>query len=438
MKIKENLDAINRKVTSFSFFIYICIVFKKEDKIMYRIFLIVLFTSLGFSVFSQDVIDNPRPITTAVPFLTIAPDSRAGGMGDVGVATPADINSIKYNVAKYPFAESDYGISISYTPWLRKLVGDINLLYISGYKKMGEKQSISGSLTYFALGEITTTDDQGNEMRVINPNEFAFKFGYSRLLTNHLSLGVSLGYIFSDLTQGITNSATEATAGQAFAADLGIFYNNDIDISGKDANYAIGMSISDIGNKMSYSGGVEKNFIPTTMRLGAAFTIEIDDYNSIMGSLEFSKLLVPTPPIYYVDGDVMENGDTANVGGEYIQFGKSNDVSVGSGVFQSFYDAPGMLQSDGSRSVIEEELKEVMWGVGVEYWYAKQFALRGGYFHESMMKGNRKFFAVGVGLKYNVFGLDFAYLIPSGNNSPLDNTLRFTISFDFADIAENN
>ncbi len=401
---------------------------------MYKLSILVILLGLSTLVLSQDIIDNPRPITTAVPFLTIAPDSRAGGMGDVGVATSPDINSIKYNVAKYPFAESDYGVSISYTPWLRKLVGDINLLYISGYKKMGERQSISGSLTYFALGEITTTDDQGNEMKVINPNEFAFKFGYSRLLTDNLSLGVSLGYIYSDLTGGISNSATEATAGQSFAADVGVFYSKDIKVSGKDANYALGFSISDIGNKMSYSGGIEKNFIPTTMRLGGAFTIDIDDYNSIMGSVEFSKLLVPTPPIYYNKGDVMENGDTADVGGEYIEFGKSNDISVGTAMFQSFSDAPGMLQSDGTRSVAQEELKEVMWGVGLEYWYAKQFALRGGYFHESMMKGNRKFFAVGVGLKYNVFGLDFAYLIPSGNNSPLDNTLRFTISFDFANV----
>ncbi len=401
---------------------------------MYKLSIIVLLFGLSTVVFSQDIIDNPRPITTAVPFLTIAPDSRAGGMGDVGVATTPDINSIKYNVAKYPFAESDYGVSISYTPWLRKLVGDINLLYISGYKKIDERQAISSSLTYFALGEITTTDDQGNEMKVINPNEFAFKFGYSRLLTDNLSLGVSLGYIYSDLTGGISNSATEATAGQSFAADVGVFYNKDIKVSGKDANYAFGLSLSDIGNKMSYSGGIEKNFIPTTMRLGGAFTIDIDDYNSIMGSVEFSKLLVPTPPIYYNKGDVMENGDTADVGGEYIEFGKSNDISVGTAMFQSFSDAPGMLQSDGTRSVAQEELKEVMWGVGLEYWYAKQFALRGGYFHESMMKGNRKFFAVGVGLKYNVFGLDFAYLIPSGNNSPLDNTLRFTISFDFANV----
>lgn len=383
----------------------------------------------GSSLFSQDLIDDPRPITTAVPFLTIAPDSRAGGMGDVGVATTPDINSIKYNVAKYVFAESSGGISVSYTPWLRKLVGDINLLYLSGYTKIGDKQVIAGSLTYFALGEITTTDDQGNDMKVINPNEFAFKFGYSRLLTKKLSLGVSLGYIFSDLTG---ESVADVTPGHAFASDVGLYFNDDISVADLDANYAIGFSISDIGNKMSYSMGEQKNFIPTTLRLGGAFTLDLDDYNSIMLSAEISKLLVPTQPIYYNKGDIKENGDTAKTDGEGIKYGQNDDISVGSAMFSSFYDAPGILQDNGERSVFSEEWKEFMWSVGMEYWYAKQFALRAGYFHESVYKGNRQFFSVGVGLKYNVFGLDFAYLVPSGNNSPLDNTLRFSISFDIA------
>ena len=404
---------------------------------MQKISFLILIISLVIPSYAQNSIgqdtENANPITTAVPFLTIAPDSRSGGMGDIGVATTPDINSIKYNVAKYPFTESDYGISISYTPWLKALVSDINLLFLSGYTKISEKQAISGSLTYFSLGSIQFMDDQGSFVKDYTPNEFAFKFGYSRLLTNKLSLGISLGYIYSNLTGGYTNSASGATSGNSFAADLGLFYNDDIKVSGKEANYALGFSIVDIGSKMSYSDGIEKNFIPTTLRLGGAFTIDIDDYNSIMLSADFSKLLVPTPPIYYEKGDEMENGQIADQGGEYIKAGKNPNVSPGTGMIQSFYDAPGLVQSDGTRSVFKEEISEVMWAFGMEYWYAKQFALRGGYFHEATMKGNRKYFTAGLGLKYNVFGLDFAYLIPSnGNKSPLANTLRFTLSFDFA------
>jgi len=405
---------------------------------MNRISLILLIISISASSFGQNAIgqdtENANPITTAVPFLTIAPESRAAGMGDVGVATSADISSIKYNVAKYPFAENEYGLSISYTPWLKALVSDINLLFLSGYSKLNEKQSISGSLTYFSLGSIQFMNDQGDFIQDYTPTEFAFKFGYSRLLTEKLSLGISLGYIYSNLTGGYANSGT-ATAGNSFAADLGLFYTDDIEVSGKNTNYALGFSITDIGNKMSYSNGEEKNFIPTTMRLGAAVTIDLDDYNSIMVAADMSKLLVPTPPIYYELGDIID-GDTLKPGDNRIgevEYGMNPNVSVGSGMFQSFYDAPGIVQTDGSRSVFQEEIKEVMWSVGVEYWYAKQFALRGGYFHESTIKGNRKYFTAGLGLRYNVFGIDFAYLIPSnGNNSPLANTLRFTLSFDFA------
>lgn len=389
--------------------------------------IIILISSLGLSSFAQE--EAARPITTAVPFLTITPDSRAGAMGDIGVATSADINSIKYNVAKYLFAESDYGVSISYTPWLRKLVPGITLLNITGYTNIDEKQSISGSLDYFALGSIQSTNQQGDFIGEIEPNEFALKFGYSRLLNEHLSLGVSLGYVYSDLTG---NVLPDITPGNAFAADLGLFYTNDLSLADKDAHYNLGFSVTDIGNKITYSAGAEKNFLPTTMRLGAALTIDIDDYNSIMGSFEFSKLLVPSRPVYYERGEIMEDGDEADAGGKYIKYGQSTDVFTGTGIFQSFSDAAGALNSDGSRNVLKEELQEIMWGIGAEYWYAKQFALRGGYFHEATMKGNRKFYTVGVGLKYNVFGLDFAYLIPAGNNSPLDNTLRFTISFDFA------
>jgi hypothetical protein len=411
-------------------------ILNKHIMIRFSILSLIILTSWSsFSQINGQDTEVANPITTAVPFLTIAPESRSGALGDIGVATSPDINSIKYNVAKYSFSESSSGLSVSYTPWLKKLVSDINLLYLSGFKKLGDKQTISGSLTYFSLGNIQFLDDYGSFVKDYTPNEFAVKGGYSRLLTEQLSLGVSLGYVYSNLTGGYSNSASDATAGHAFAADVGVYYNNDIEISGYKSKYAIGMSIIDIGSKMSYSNGVEKNFLPTTMRLGAALTLDLDDYNSIMVSAEFSKLLVPTPPIYYEQDDVTENGDTIKVGGEIIEAGKNPNVSPASGMFQSFSDAPGIVQGDGSRSVFQEELKEIMWGVGMEYWYAKQFALRAGYFHEATIKGNRKFFSMGLGLKYNVFGLDFAYLIPSnGNKSPLANTLRITLSFDFAAV----
>ncbi len=409
---------------------------------MTRISLFICLMGISLFSFSQkhstisgQETKDANPITTAVPFLTIAPESRGGALGDIGVATTPDANSIKYNLAKYPFTENDYGVSVSYTPWLKKLVNDVNLLFLSGYKKLGKRQSIAGSLTYFSLGNIQFLDDHGEFVKDYKPNEFAIKGAYSRLLTNHLSIGVSLGYIYSNLTGGYSNSSSEVTSGQAFASDIGLYYTNKTEIGGRDAEYALGFSVSDIGNKMTYSNGAEKNFLPTTMRLGAALTIELDEYNSIMGSFELSKMLVPTPPIYYQIGEVDANGDTVKVNGKYIKYGQSSNVSVGSAIFQSFHDAPGILDDNGNRSVLKEELKEIVWGAGVEYWYAKQFALRFGYFHESTMKGNRKFWSLGLGLKYNVFGLDFAYLLPSnGQSSPLANTLRFSLTFDFAAV----
>ena len=272
-------------------------------------FLIIAILGTSNFVFSQTSITgqttkNANPITTAVPFLTIVPESRGGAMGDIGVATAPDVSSIRYNIAKYPFIENDYGISISYTPWLRNLVSDINLLDISGYLKTDEKQAIAASLTYFSLGNIQFLDESGSFVRDYTPNEFSIKTGYSRLLTDNFSLGISLAYIYSNLTGGYSNSSAETSSGIAFASDIGLFYNNNITIDDKKANYALGLSINNIGNKMSYSEGAEKDFIPTTLLLGGALTLDLDDYNTIMGSLQFSKLLVPTPPIYYNTGEI--------------------------------------------------------------------------------------------------------------------------------------
>ena len=400
-----------------------------------KISTLVAITILGIKTFSQSSIigqetgDEYRVITTAVPFLSIAPDSRAGAMGDAGVSTSPDINSIKYNASKYAFIENDFGISISYVPWLRKLVNDINLAYLSGYKKVGKRQVISASLLYFSLGDITFTDEFGSTIMNYTPNEFQINTAYTRLLTDNLSISLSLGYVYSNLSGSIGNTST--TAGKSVTSDIGMFYKTKLKVSDKETNLNIGMSITNIGNKMSYSKNNDvRSFLPMLLKMGTSWEIEMDEYNSIMFTGEFGKLLVPSPPIYYRPGDILPNGDTVHVANKYIEAGKNPDISVGTSLIQSWYDAPGVLQSDGTRSVFQEELREFTWAIGTEYWYAKQFALRAGYFHESMMKGNRKFYTLGLGLRLNSFGIDFSYLIAKQNN-PLENTLRFSLLFDF-------
>jgi len=394
------------------------------------------------TVIGQETGDEYRVITTAVPFLTIATDSRAGAMGDAGVATSPDINSIQYNAAKYAFIKNDFGINVSYVPWLRKLVNDINLLQVSGYKKAGERQVISGSLVYFALGDITFTDEYGSTLMNYSPNELQVKGGYTRLLTDQLALSVSLGYVYSNLSGSVGNEST--TSGQAVTADLGVFYQTDLEVSDKMSHLGIGMSILNIGNKMSYSkNNTERSFLPTTFKLGASWELEMDEYNSIMLTGEIGKLLVPSTPVYYTAKDTLDNGLLPN-GEKYsssnpqVKYGDDpHEVSVGKAIFSSWYDAPGVLEPDGSRNVFKEEWREFTWSIGAEYWYAKQFALRAGYFHESQMKGNRKFFTVGLGLKLNTFGIDFSYLIAKQNN-PLENTLRFSLLFEFGGDKNNS
>jgi hypothetical protein len=376
-------------------------------------------------------------ITTAVPFLSIAPDSRAGAMGDAGVGTSPDINSQHHNPSKYAFMKNDWGIGISYTPWLRELVDDINLGYISGYKRIGGSQVISGSLRYFSLGDITFTDQQGNTTGQHRPNEFAFDFGYSRLLSEHFSGSVTLRYINSNLTGGYYNSGPETRAGQAWASDVSAYYFTELEIQNKPAEIGAGINISNIGSKLSYTDNADKDFLPCLLRLGTSLKVDMDDYNSLMGTFEASKLLVPTPPVYYDIGEVNEAGDTVRIPLSEIQYGMDPKVSVPVGLFQSFYDAPGVAMdplNPDDRNVFKEEWREVNWSVGVEYWYAKQFALRAGYFHEDATKGNRKFFTVGLGLRLKVFGLDFSYLVPMQQKNPLQNTLRFTLLFDFENM----
>jgi len=400
---------------------------------MFKNILIIIILIVSIKVYSQSSVigqeEEYNVITTAVPFLSISPDSRSGAMGDAGVATTPDINSIQYNAAKYSFIENDFGISVSYVPWLRKLVNDINLLQVGGYSKIGERQTISGSLVYFSLGDITFTDEFGSTIMNYTPNEFQIKGGYSRLLTDDLSLSVSLGYVYSNLSGSIGNEYT--TAGTAYTADIGAFYQKDVKVSGKKSKLSLGFSILNIGNKMSYSKNKnEMSFLPTTFKLGTSWKIDMDEYNSFMITGEIGKLLVPTPPIYYSENIYDADSNIIHKQGD-VQYGNDpKDVSVGTALFSSWSDAPGVLQEDGTRSVFQEEWREFTWSIGAEYWYSKQFALRAGYFHESMMKGNRKFYTVGLGLKLNTFGIDFSYLIAKRNN-PLENTLRFSLLFEF-------
>ena len=375
------------------------------------------------------ILGQINTITTAVPFLLIAPDARAGAMGDVGVASTPDANSMHWNPAKYAFVEKEMGFSLSYSPWLRALVNDINLAYLTGYTKLNDQQAIAASLLYFSLGDITFTDNVGNTLGNYRPNEFAVDATYSRKLSETFSGAVALRYIYSNLTQGQFVGGSATHAGQSIATDVAMYYQSKFRLQyGQNAQLGIGLNISNIGAKISYTETTERDFIPTNMRLGSSFTIDLDQYNRFSILADVNKLLVPTPPIYALDS-AGNNVDINQDGKPDILKGKDPNVSVVSGMFQSFSDAPGGFR---------EELREFTYGIGVEYWYDKQFAIRGGYFHEHPTKGNRQFFTLGAGLKYNVFGLDFAYLIPVEQRNPLENTLRFTLLFDFEALKGNS
>jgi len=358
-------------------------------------------------------------ISTAVPFLEIAPESRGGAMGNAAVATSPDVNSQHWNPAKYAFIPKESGIALSYTPWLRKLVNDINLYYLTGYKRLDDLQTISGSLRYFSMGEVLFTQEGASQGDIptipVEPNEFAIDGAYSRVLSEHFSGSVAFRYIRSDLQMGLAGTGYDHyQPGNSFAADLAFFYQNEMEISGRESNLSAGINISNIGSKISYDGNTEQ-FIPTNLRLGTSLTTNIDDYNQLTLSLDLNKLLVPTP-------------DTASVNNTNTFF-QSNDVSVISGMVQSFSDAPGGF---------EEELQEINISGGVEYLYNQQFAIRAGYFHEHENKGNRKFATAGVGMMFNMLTIDASYIIPMVQNNPLANTVRFTLGMDLAALRGNN
>jgi hypothetical protein len=360
-------------------------------------------------------------ITTAVPFLMITPDARAGGMGDVGVATPGDMNAIHWNASKLAFLEKNGGVSVSYTPWLRQLVPDVSLSYLSIYGKINDRSTIGGSLRYFSLGEIQFTDVTGNSLGNYNPNELAVDLAYAQKLSDQFSVGVAFRYIYSNLAGGANLSQNPIKAGTSFAGDITAYYNNKARVEGYKVNYGIGAAITNIGSKITYTTAQQENFIPVNLRIGGYSQVEIDKYNTIALALDFNKLLVPTPPVYQYDSLGKPVIDK-NTGRYKIASGKDNNVPLVQGMIQSFSDAPGG---------VKEELQEINISAGLEYWYDKQFALRAGYFHENKYKGNRKYLTLGAGLRYNVFGLDVAYLVSFQQRNPLDNTLRFTLTFDF-------
>ncbi|WP_233525567.1 type IX secretion system outer membrane channel protein PorV [Chitinophaga silvisoli] len=350
-------------------------------------------------------------INTAVPFLRISPDARAGAMGDVGVATSPDANSIYWNQAKLPFATTRSAISVTYTPWLKELVNDVFLANLAGYYQLDEFQTVSGSLRYFSLGTINFTDINGTPTSDFRPREYALDAGYSRKLSDNFSVAIAARYIYSNLASGDVNGQV-IKAGTAFATDLSLFYTKDFEKDdGVKNTWNVGAAFTNIGTKISYtSSATNKDFIPTNMGLGTSYTFGLDQMNKIMLALDINKLLVPTPD---------SSGDYRN-------------KSVISGIFSSFGDAPGGMS---------EELQEVSVSAGGEYSYNDQFFVRTGYFYENKNKGNRKYVTAGIGVKYNMFGLNFSYLVPSGNGiqrNPLSNTLRFSLVFDLGFKADTN
>ncbi len=361
-----------------------------------------------------------RVITTAVPFLTISPDARSGAMGDVGVAISPDVNTLYWNIAKLAFIEKNIGFSLSYTPWLSKIVDDMSLSNVSGYYKINKEQAVGIAMSYFDMGQLQFRDEDGNPLQDFRPREFYIAGSYSRLLSEEMSLGVTLKYIHSNLVGNVFSGTEDSQPGVSVAADIGWYWNKELRSFKNPSNIAVGATITNIGSKMTYSNDEQREFIPTNLRVGAAWKIYMDPNNSLTIALDFNKLMVPTPPIYAVD----ENGAiiTDPNGNPVIKKGKDPNRSLLSGMFGSFCDAP-----DGC----PEEMKEIMLSTGLEYWYKHLFAVRAGYFYENPDKGNRNYFTMGVGLRYNVFGMDFAYLVPIHYENPLAETLRFSLIFNF-------
>lgn len=363
---------------------------------------------------AQEKLNQFNPVEHAVISQTIAPDARAAGMGDVGAATDPDVNSQYWNPAKYPFCISRAGVSLNYTPWLRQLVNDIDLAYVTGYYRIGDYSAVSGSIRYFSLGEVMTS--QAEDAMTVKPYEMSVDVAYSLMLSETFSLAAGIRWIYSDLRYDYTEDSAPASA---FAADLAMYYNNYINIGARECQLGLGMNISNVGSKISYFGDDRSQFIPANMRLGASLMIPIDEYNRFSIAADANKLLVPTVPKQLEGESASDYQD--RVVREY------SDVGSISGIFKSFSDAPGGFK---------EELQEIQWSIGAEYVYHDQFTLRAGYHHESENKGNRKYFTVGGGFRMNVFSLDVGYVISTAQSNPLDQTLRFSLAFDMDGIKD--
>lgn len=370
-----------------------------------------------------------NPVQTGVTSLNIAPDARSASMGDLGVATDPDANSQYWNPSKYAFAYSTAGVSLSYTPWLRKLVNDIFLANLSGYWKLGsdDNQALSASLRYFSLGEVNTTDGAGYSTQSLNPYEMALDLGYSRKLSESFSMGVVFRYIYSDLGFSDSYAGDQTSGASAFAADISGFYNSYPIIGRNECQWTFGFNISNIGSKVSFNNGEDPAFLPTNLRLGTAFTFPLADYHNLTLAVDVNKLLVPTRP-RQSDYTAEEYGTEADAQGAYIDALEDwENMSSISGIFKSFSDAPGGWK---------EELQEIYWSLGAEYNYNQQFFLRAGYFHEHENKGNRQYFGFGAGFSLNVVRLDASYMLATAQTSPLDQTLRFTLTFDMDGLKE--
>lgn len=379
-----------------------------------KILLIAMLMATAANGWAQDGKSQFNPIDHAVISQTIAPDARAAGMGDVGAATDPDVNSQYWNPAKYPFCISRAGIALNYTPWLRQLVNDIDLAYLSGYYRIGDYSAISGSLRYFSLGEVYT--GSGDDAMTVKPYEMSLDVAYSLMLSERFSIAAAIRWLYSDLRYDYSEDASPASA---VAADLACYYNNYINIGQRECQLGLGLNISNIGSKITYFGDERSNFLPANMRLGASLMVPVDEYNRFTIAADANKLLVPTVPRQN-EGESKE---------EYEQrvIDEYDNVSAISGIFKSFHDAPGGLK---------EELQEIQWSVGAEYVYHDQFTLRAGYHHQSENKGNLKYFTVGGGFRMNVFSLDVGYVIATAKSNPLDQTLRFTLAFDMDGIKD--
>jgi len=383
------------------------------------------FAQTGINGSSASITGQTGVVTTTVPFLLISPDARSGGMADAGVAISPDANAMYWNPAKLAFEPDEMGISMSYTPWLSELVPDISLSTLSMYKRIDKLSGFGASLRYFSLGDITFTDNNNNFLKTFRPNEFALDAGYSRKLSDHFSVGVAGRFIYSDLAGATPLSNGEVTKpADDFAGDLSAYYTTKVKFkSGMLADLAFGGNISNIGGKITYTNAAQRDFIPTNMKLGGYLNLHINDYNDLGFAVDFNKLLVPTPPVYATDSGklVLKNGQPV------VLHGRDPNTSVIQGMFQSFYDAPGGFK---------QEMALIDPSIAIEYWYAHQIAGRMGFFYEDANEGNRQYMTFGVGLRYSVFNIDFSYLVPTNGGttttrSPLENTLRFSLSFNF-------